>query len=121
MLEFWYSKRCTREIKLVLCIAVCAVVYWASQIQQLTPLFAGLSLAIGIAIHLMRSYAQQQVKAPNQAFHYFRMIAPVIALLILISQLPTAHRAILALQCICFSALALFLMSIYENRAKRFE
>ena len=54
MLEFWHSARCTRQIRLSVCIAVCAVIYYCSSIQQLPALFAGLSLAIGMALHLLR-------------------------------------------------------------------
>ena len=33
MLDFWYSARCTREIKWGVCIVVCLCIYLASNIQ----------------------------------------------------------------------------------------
>lgn len=123
MLDFWYSKRCTRQIKLIICIAVCAIIYYCSNIQQLSPLFAGLSLAVGLALHFLR-IAHLNIANTNHyksVLNIIFSIFPIIALIALIIFLPQTHQAILALQCICFSAIGLFLVSIYENRAKRFE
>lgn len=123
MLDFWYSERCTRQIKLIICIAVCAVIYYCSNIQQLSPLFTGLSLAVGLALHFLR-IVHLNIANTNRYKAIFQIIfsmLPIIALIALIISLPQTHQAILALQCICFSAIGLFLVSIYENRAKRFE
>ena len=123
MLDFWYSERCTRQIKLIICIAVCAIIYYCSNIQQLSPLFAGLSLAVGLALHFLR-IAHLNIVNTNRykpVFQIIFSIFPIIALIALIIFLPQTHKAILVLQCICFSAIGLFLVSIYENRAKRFE
>ena len=123
MLDFWYSERCTRQIKLIICIAVCAVIYYCSNIQQLSPLFTGLSLAVGLALHFLR-IAHLNIANTNHyksVLNIIFSIFPIIALIALIIFLPQTHQAILALQCICFSAIGLFLVSIYENRAKRFE
>ena len=35
MLEFWYSERCTRQIKLMVIIATCILIYAASTVAQL--------------------------------------------------------------------------------------
>ena len=51
MLEFWYSERCHRQIKLVVIIATCIVIYAASTVAQLDPVLVGLSLGIGIVVH----------------------------------------------------------------------
>ncbi len=123
MLDFWYSERCTRQIKLIICIAVCAIIYYCSNIQQLSPLFEGLSLAVGLALHFLR-IVHLNIANTNRYKPVFQIIfsmLPIIALIALIISLPQTHQAILALQCICFSAIGLFLVSIYENRAKRFE
>ena len=55
MLSFWYSERCSREIKLIICIATCVMIVIAAQVQQLGAIFIGLSLGIGITTHLLRS------------------------------------------------------------------
>ena len=54
MLNFWYSERCSRQIKLIVCIATCVMIVIAAQVQQLGAIFIGLSLMIGIATHLLR-------------------------------------------------------------------
>ncbi|RKG31736.1 hypothetical protein [Acinetobacter tianfuensis] len=122
MLDFWYSPRCTREIKLAVCIAVCALIYYCSSIQQLSPLFAAFSLAVGLGMHITHQALQKLGK--NHAYaHKLKTAAtlwPVIALTVISMNLPQEQQLILALQCVGFSAIGLFLVSIYENRAKRF-
>ena len=123
MLNFWYSTRCSRELKLALCIAVCAMIYYCSSIQQLSPLFAGLCLAVGMGIHI-NHVALQKLSEDHpyaQTLKIFAKIWPIIALICICLNLAKVHQAVLALQCIGFSAIGLFLLSIYENRAKRFE
>ena len=43
MLNFWYSERCSRQIKLIICIATCVMIFMAAQVQQLGAIFIGLS------------------------------------------------------------------------------
>lgn len=121
MLEFWYSARCTREIRLIICIAVCAAIYYCAGIQQLPALFAGLSLALGAAAHLLRG-AHLKIADENsykQAVQAVFAILPIAGLLGLILYLPQGHKAALSIQCIGFSAIGLFLVSLHERRAKR--
>ena len=121
MLEFWYSARCTRQIRLSICIAVCAVIYYCSSIQQLPALFAGLSLALGAAVHLLRQ-AHLKIADENsykQAMRAVFAILPIAGLLGLILYVPPGHKAALSIQCIGFSAVGLFLVSLHERRAKR--
>lgn len=121
MLEFWYSARCTRQIRLSICIAVCAVIYYCSSLQQLPALFAGLSLAIGMILHLLRRVDLKLADeiSYRRAVQAVFSILPIAALLGLILYLPPGHKAILSIQCIGFSAIGLFLVSLYERRAKR--
>lgn len=39
MLEFWYSDKCTHQIKLMVCIATCVMIYLCSTVQQLSLMF----------------------------------------------------------------------------------
>ena len=43
MLNFWYSERCSRQIKLIVCIATCVMIFMAAQVQQLGAIFIGLN------------------------------------------------------------------------------
>ncbi|OTG64699.1 hypothetical protein [Acinetobacter silvestris] len=120
MFNFWYSKQCTRQIKLIVCILTCAIIYICSSIQQLTPLFVGISLSIGLIIHLLRKL---ELKISNEHLYQqgFQILFSIISLVTLIQLLPTQNKIYLAIQCLGFSAIGLFIVSIYENRAKRFE
>ncbi|EET80980.1 hypothetical protein ACIRA0001_1424 [Acinetobacter radioresistens SK82] len=46
---------------------------------------------------------------------------PFAVFLILLYVLPDEHKMILGLQVLGFTALGLFIVSIYENRARRFK
>ena len=55
MLEFWYSDQCSRQIKLMVCIATCVMIYLCSTVQQLSAMFTGMSITIGMGIHGLRA------------------------------------------------------------------
>ncbi|MDM1341410.1 hypothetical protein [Acinetobacter pseudolwoffii] len=127
MLEFWYSERCHRQIKLVVIIATCIVIYAASTVAQLDPVLVGLSLGIGIVVHLLHHFRSKISKANPYAhgFGALSRVIPIIALITLFGYLPEQHQQwakfALGLQCLGFAAIGLFIVSVYENRAKRFE
>ena len=121
MLEFWYSERCSREIKLLSSIVVCSAIYFCSRIAELAPLWVGLSLLSGILIHVLFT---QYLKLATS--HPYRItlrngiyIFQLFALLSLAYVLPEQHKWVLWLQCVGFHTLGLFLVSIYSKRAKR--
>lgn len=123
MLDFWYSERCTRQIKLMVCIATCAMIYSASTFSELGGIYVGISLAIGMLSHVLHTVA---LKLPTQnpykeGFTRLNLFIPLIALITLIGMLPQQHKIALGFQCVGFSMLGLFIVSIYANRAKRFE
>ncbi|WP_244782971.1 hypothetical protein [Acinetobacter sp. F-1] len=127
MLEFWYSERCHRQIKLMVIIATCIVIYAASTVAQLDPVFVGVSLAIGIVVHLLHHFRLKISKSNPYAngFSALSRVIPIIALITLFGYLPEQHqpwaKLALGLQCLGFAAIGLFIVSVYENRAKRFE
>ena len=127
MLEFWYSERCHRQIKLVVIIATCIVIYAASTVAQLDPVLVGLSLGIEIVVHLLHHFRSKISKANPYAhgFGALSRVIPIIALITLFGYLPEQHQQwakfALGLQCLGFAAIGLFIVSVYENRAKRFE
>ena len=123
MFNYWYSERCTRQIKLIVCIATCAVIYYASTFAELNGIYVGISLGIGMLSHVLRTVA---LKLPDQnpyreGFGRLFFCIPLIALITLFGYLPEQHKIALAVQCVGFSAIGLFIVSIYGDRAKRFE
>jgi len=127
MLEFWYSERCNRQIKLIVIITTCILIYAASTVAQLGPVFVGVSLAIGIVVHLLHHFRLKISKSNPYAngFSALSRVIPIIALITLFGYLPEQHQQwtkfALGLQCLGFAAIGLFIVSIYESRAKRFE
>ena len=72
MLNFWYSERCSRQIKLIVCIATCVMIFMAAQVQQLGAIFIGLCLVIGIATWCaIEDCSGQSVSGRLFAFGYF--------------------------------------------------
>ncbi len=123
MLDFWYSERCTREIKLIASIIICVMIYYCSSIEKLSPTFTIICLGIGIATHLlhMQSVKIAESNPYAQGFKTLFSIAPIVAVILVICLLPSQHKLFTAIQALGFSALGLFIVSIYQNRAKRFE
>ena len=118
MLQFWYSDRCTRQIKLMVCIATCVMIYLCSTVQQLSAMFTGINLMIGMGIHLLRALSLK-IAADNPYKNGFTLLfrlMPFTALMTLIAALPTEHKVILILQSIGFTAIGLFILSTFPNR-----
>lgn len=118
MLQFWYSDRCTRQIKLLVCIATCVMIYLCSTMQQLSAMFTAISLMIGMGIHLLRALSLK-IAADNPYKNGFTLLfrlMPFTALMTLIAALPTEHKIMLTLQSIGFTAIGLFILSTFPNR-----
>ena len=127
MLEFWYSERCNRQLKLIIIIAVCIVIYIASTVAKLGPIFVGISLMIGMLMHVLREF-RLKLSPENpytEGFRALTMAIPIVAVISLIGYLPKTDEiwktVALGLQCLGFVAIGLFIVSIYNKRAKRFE
>lgn len=123
MLDFWYSARCTRQVKLIVCIMTCAMIYLCSTVQALSAVLTGFSLGLGISMHLLRQL-NLKIKQNNiykNGLSILLYSVPLAVFLILLYVLPDEHKMILGLQVLGFTALGLFIVSIYENRAKRFK
>ena len=121
MLNFWYSERCTREIKLVTAISVCAIIYYCSGLAKLSVTWTLISLAIGIVTHLLQllgaKFAQSRPDA--QRLNLFLTAVPVFAVIVLIYFLPSHTKIWLAIQAVGFWILGFIILSIQHNRAKR--
>lgn len=121
MLDFWYSEKCTREIKLIICIITCAIIYYFSNIEQLTTWTVGFSLGIGIFIHILH-HLKLKLNAHNKYSNGLNIIflsLPIVAILFLIQSIPPINKMILIVQSLGFVGLGFFIVSIYENRSKR--
>ena len=118
MLQFWYSDKCTRQIKLMVCIATCVMIYLCSTVQQLSAMFSGISLMIGMGIHLLRALSLKiaEDNAYRNGFTILFRLIPFTALITLIAALPTEHKIMLILQTIGFTAIGLFILSTFPNR-----
>lgn len=118
MLEFWYSEKCSRQLKLMVCIATCVIIYICSTLQQLSPILTGMSVAIGMGIHVLRALSLK-ISADNpykKGFSILVFIMPLMAMITLISMLPVEHKLMLAIQVIGFAAIGLFILSTLPKR-----
>ncbi|WP_353169089.1 hypothetical protein [Acinetobacter sp.] len=123
MLDFWYSSRCTREIKLISSILTCAIIYSCASIEKLNPIFTVACLLLGVLIHILfQLRLKLSVAHPNrQDFKIIFSIVPIFGLLLILFLLPPSHKLWTSIQAAGFIALGLFIVSIYQNRAKRFK
>ena len=118
MLQFWYSDKCTRQIKLMVCIATCVMIYLCSTVQQLSAIFTGISLMIGMGIHLLSAFRLKLAAdhPDKNGFTLLFWVMPFTALMTLMAALPTEHKVMLILQTIGFTAIGLFILSTFPNR-----
>ena len=120
ILDFWYSERCTRQIKLIICISTCVVIYLSAKPAELSIWFVGFALLIGISLHLTRECILKiKSQNPNMKASQWLIIIPIIALIFLLFCLPKTNQFSLALQSIGFASLGFFIVTLYENRAPR--
>ena len=123
MLDFWYSERCTRQTKLIVSIITCAIIYYCSSFEKLSPIFTLFSLVIGMSIHIIRKISIK-LATTSSSLNRFKLlffVFPIFAFLCLVFFLPNTHKLFTAIQALGFVALGLFVLSIYESRQKRFE
>ncbi|MDR2248883.1 hypothetical protein [Acinetobacter sp.] len=121
MLAYWYSA--PRHIKLIIIIAICAVIYAAHQVQPLSPPYTVLSLVLGFGLHLGQ-YLQTKISdhsSYKSNFQFLLRIYPLIIVVIVMWVLPPQHNWVATIQALGFVLVGFFLVSIYQNRAKRFE
>lgn len=120
MLNFWYSERCTRPIKLAVCIVLCSIIYIASQFEKLDSTFTLICLAIGVLTHFLYQFLiKAQQKHFKKSARLIILLLPITTFFIMVYLLPALHLWALALQALGFSVLGLCLVSIYQNRAPR--
>jgi positive regulator of sigma E activity len=119
MLAYWYNA--PRHIKLIFIIVVCAAIYAANQVQPLSPTYTVLSLVLGFGLHFGQYL---QTKIPEHSSYKLKLqfllrIYPLIIVAIIMWLLPST-QLIATIQALGFVLVGFFLVSIYQNRAKRF-
>ncbi|MEO9302690.1 hypothetical protein ABI223_13200 [Acinetobacter pittii] len=121
MLAYWYNA--PRHIKLIFIIVVCVAVYAANQAQPLSPTYTILSLVLGFGLHFGQ-YLKTKISVRSSYksnFQFLFRIYPLIIVAIVMWMLPPQHNWIVTIQALGFVLIGFFLVSIYQNRAKRFE
>lgn len=119
MLNFWYSDRCTRQIKLLLCIAAFVLLYICNQQQEIPRSTALLSLFVGSAVHLVYLVRTQEKFRRLQAYSIWFYFCLALFLIGLIIWLPEINKALASIQVLAYSLLGFFLISIYSQRSRR--
>ena len=121
MLDFWYSDKCHRQLKLALCVVVCLMIYMCAKVAELSIIFSVVSLGLGVLVHVLRAVKLKLLESGhyNRGFDAMFFILPLLYWLTLMVLLPTQHVWALMLQAVGFSVLGLFVISIYSNRARR--
>lgn len=123
MLDFWYSDRCSREMKLGACVVTCLIIYACSSFERLTTTLTLFCLATGAGLHFIR-ILKNKLTANHpyaEGFHILFFVLPIICMLAVITNLPDNHKLLSAVQALGFGLLGIFVTSIYANRAKRFD
>lgn len=123
MLSFWYSARCHRQLKLMICIGTCLLIYLASTQAQLPPFWVILSLILGMGLHLLYQWSKRRSWPEHQRrlMYWGLNLAPLLLLAVLLLFLPKMQLWAMALQALGFILVGLFMVSIYQQRAKRFD
>ncbi|MDM1245906.1 hypothetical protein HX005_00610 [Acinetobacter sp. R933-2] len=121
MLDFWYSERCTRQVKLIVSIMLCIVIFYCSNIEKLSPIFVGIGLVLGMALHVLYRAASQKA-AQNPQKKWMKIAAVYLPIFIQITIiywfLKQSNFVYLAIQALGFMMLGLVLISNYQNRSK---
>ncbi|MHA3079305.1 hypothetical protein [Acinetobacter sp. ANC 5502] len=115
MLQFWYSERCTRNVKLMITIAICVMTMLLSKVSALPSIWVGICVVVGVFMHLIYQFGARRPYTKLLVW-----ILPVGCLTALGLQPSTVLWAWIG-QGLGFMILGLFIMSIYQNRAKRFD
>lgn len=121
MIDFWYSERCSRNIKLMIYVITIGILYYCSSIAKLNTLFSSTALLIGISIHVFRQLQLKfiSVDHPRPALNLLLSRLPLLALIVILLYLPMTDRLVYSAQVIGFTALGFFLVSHYSQRARR--
>ena len=117
MFNFWYSEKCTRQIKLMICIATCVLVLIAAEFSKLSLVLTIICIVCGISLHLIRTLSER-IQPSHPYYRGFQILFFTIQILIFFGLLDTLEYQnlkeliALATQVIGFVAIGLFVISI---------
>lgn len=123
ILDFWYSERCTRQMKLIICISTCCIIFLSSTDVKLSTTHVIFALCLGATCHFIH-HAQNKLKASSPyktGFDILFFTFPILAMIGLITTLPNEGQVLLIFQSFGFIAVGFFIVSIYSQRTKRTE
>ena len=123
MLNFWYSEHCTREIKLVVSVLTCILIYLCSETQRLPSFLVGFGVVLGMLIHLFRQVNIKMIRQKKMRLfiEILYLTLPFLIMLILALQHTIHDRLVSLIQGFGFILIGFFLASIHSQRAKRYE
>lgn len=121
MLNFWYSPRCTRQIKLFACVVTFAVLYFTGQSAKIPSELALSSLGLGFILHLAYQLSlKPRLFSKRRTFNLIYQSLIIVIVLGLIWLSPsTLNKLFVTLQVIGYTLLGFFLISIYTQRSPR--
>jgi len=121
IMNYWYSERCTRQIKFIVCIVVCSIIFLSSKEFNLSSLHIIFALCLGSSYHFI--YQLKQKLSLNHSYktgmNILFFVLPLAALIALVISLPSIGRLYLMIQTAGFTLIGFFLVSIYAYRSKK--
>lgn len=124
MFKFWYSDQCSRQIKLMICIGLCIVIFGCAEVLKLPESISIASVLFGVILHFIYQFKQKKQSQNHYAYDFGFALIFILGLGLIFSFLPrnsSYEFSLLALQGFGFCLLGLCTVSIYGNRAKRFD
>lgn len=119
MLDVWYSEKCTRTVKLIVCLASCFIILICSEKIALPRLYIVLSLLLGMFIHGIRLLLQKFRHNRMTRFGItFLALVYFILLLLLVKSSSSIEWLLQSVQVMGFSIIGFMLLLITMNREK---
>lgn len=121
MLKYWYSDRCSRHFKFLLCALTVVCIYASSGHAKLDQTLSLVALLSGMCVHLLHEFKLKFLAPTNQSSTLGALLPylPILVIIGLITLLPSSHRLALSIQLFGFTGLGFYLVSIYNYRTKR--
>ncbi|MFT4020798.1 MAG: hypothetical protein QM666_04685 [Acinetobacter sp.] len=119
MLNHWYQL--PRQVKTIVVISTCVVIYLCQGIQALAPIYVGMGVVIGLGIYGLQEFHRKRAEnhTSRRGFAFLIHLLSITMPFLYLAFLPRTHFLIMIIQGLGFILLGFFLISIYQHRAKR--